>query len=86
MKRAALSDESTNSAPPLCIELLATITDRSPVEEREAHDHLGREQRLDLEEAVGVDHAVDEVVHVEGDALVGRHHVGGELPRRRFAA
>ena len=25
MKRADLSDESTNSAPPLCIELLATI-------------------------------------------------------------
>ena len=52
---------------------------------------LGGEQRLDLEERVGVDQAVDDVVHVEGHRLVGRHAVVGErrapaLRRRPRAA
>ena len=73
MKRAALSAESTNSTPPCATELLATMPTGPPVEPAEPDDQLGGEQRLDLEERVGVDQPVDDVVHVEASALLGRH-------------
>ena len=57
MNRAALSAESTNSTPPLAAGLLATTPDGPAVEQAEPDDQLGREQRLDLEEALGVDQA-----------------------------
>ena len=84
MKRAALSAESTNSAPPLCTGLLATMPTGRPSSRPKPDDHLGREQRLHLEEAVGVEQPVEQVVHVERDVLVGRHDVGGERHRGRL--
>ena len=63
------------------------------VEAGQADDQLPGEQRLDLEEAVAIDDAVDDAVHVERHSLVGRDGVGGELDlgrlglvdRRRFS-
>ena len=72
MKRAALSAESTNSVPARWAELLATIPTGWPSRRAEPDDQLPGEQRLDLEEAVAVDDAVDHSVHVERHPLVGR--------------
>lgn len=77
MKRAALSAESTNSAPPLWRGLLATKTDGVAVEKREAHDYFRREERLELEEALLVDDSLDQPTHVEGDVLGLGHVVVG---------
>ena len=71
MNRAALSAESTNSTPPFCIGLLATMPTGLAVEAAEADDQLLGEQRLDLEERAVVDEAVDHLVHVVA-ALLGR--------------
>ena len=53
--------------------------DGSAVEAAEAADQLLREERLVLEERLVVDDAVDEGVHVEGDGLVDRHDVVGQV-------
>ena len=84
MNRAALSAESTNSVPARWAELLATTPDRLPVEAGQPDDQLPGEQRLDLEEAVAVDDAVDDGVHVERHPLVGRDGVGRELDLGRL--
>ena len=80
MNRAALSAESTKSTPPRWAGLLATTPTGRPSSSAEPDDELAGVQRLDLEERLGVDQAVDEVVHVVRHRLVGRDHVGRERP------
>ena len=52
MKRAALSAESTNSTPPRCFGLFATMPTGIAVEPGEPDDQLARPQRLELEERI----------------------------------
>ena len=73
MKRAALSEESTISTPPLTLGWLATMpTARPPMRARPTMISR-REEPLDLEERARVDDAVDHLVHVEPLALVVGH-------------
>ena len=62
------------------------MPDRPAVEQPEADDQLGREERLHLEEALGVDEAVDQVVHVVALGVGRGHQLGGERRDRRGAA
>ena len=73
MKRAALSALSVKSTPPLTAELFATMPTLSPVDAAEADDELAGPERLELEEGVVVDEAVDDVVDVEGHRLALGH-------------
>jgi hypothetical protein len=59
---------------------------RPPVDAGEGGDHLGREQLLQLEEAVGVDQLADEGEHVEELVLVGRDDLLDALPGRQRSA
>jgi hypothetical protein len=71
-KRAALSAVSVNSTPPLTAGLLAT-NPTGGRRQAEPDDQLRREQRLDLEEALGVDERVDDVCMSYRGLVVGRH-------------
>ena len=72
MKRLILSDASMSRTPAMTDGWLADDADGEPVEAREAHDRVGREGRVDLEEAVPVEHAVDDLADVVGLRLVAR--------------
>ena len=85
MNRAALSAESTNSVPARWAELLATIPTGWPSRRPRPTISSRGVERLDLEEALAVDDAVDHRVHVERDALVRGHDVVGEVDGRRLA-
>ena len=60
MKRAALSAESTNSTPPLCLGWLATMPTALPVDAREADDQLLGPARVDLQQRALVDERGDQ--------------------------
>jgi hypothetical protein len=66
----------------LVLRVVGHDADRAPLEQPEADDELRCEERLHLEERLGVDETVDHGVHVVRPRLLRRHDVGGESPRR----
>ena len=90
MKRAALSAESTNSAPPLCTGLLATTPTGRPSSSPKPTITSGANSGFTSKKLSASSRPCEQVVHVERDVLVGRHDVGGQrdapaLRRRRRA-
>ncbi len=64
--------------PALLHGLISDHADGAAVDPGQPADQFARVELLDLEEAAGVDHAVDQVLHVEGHALI----VGDEALQR----
>ncbi len=64
MKLVIFSQASASSAPPLYERVVGDDADGAPVQAREPGDRDLAEARLQLEEAVGVDHRADDLAHV----------------------
>ena len=96
-KRAAFSAALMSSVPAMASGWLATMPTGRPLDVAEPDDHVGREQRLDLEEVALVEHRGDDRLHVvglvvgvgdqrvEGRVGLGERQVRLAAPRRRVA-